>query len=41
MGRDKELYERRIKITDVQIDRLVYELCGLTKAAIQVVGGEK
>jgi len=31
MERDKELYERRIKIVDAQIDRLVYELYGLTE----------
>jgi hypothetical protein len=29
MDRDKELYERQIKIVDMQIDRLVYELYGL------------
>jgi len=31
MKRDKELYERQIKIDDAQIDRLVYELYGLTE----------
>ena len=30
MDRDKELYERQIKRVDVQIDRLVYDLYGLT-----------
>ena len=30
MGQDKELYERQIKIVDAQIDRLVYDLYGLT-----------
>ena len=29
--RDKELYERQIKIVDAQIDRLVYELYELTE----------
>jgi hypothetical protein len=28
---DKELYERQIRIVDAQIDRLVYDLYGLTK----------
>ena len=31
MERDKELYERQIKIVDTQIDRLVYDLYGLTE----------
>jgi len=31
MERDKELYERQIKIVDEQIDGLVYELYGLTE----------
>ena len=31
MERDKELYERQIKIVDAQIDRLVYDLYGLTE----------
>ena len=35
--RDKELYERVVKIVDVQIDRLVYELYGLTEEEIEVV----
>jgi hypothetical protein len=30
MERDKELYERKIKLVDTQIDRLVYDLYGLT-----------
>jgi len=34
--RDKELYERQIKIVDAQIDRLVYDLYGLTEEG----GGE-
>ena len=31
MEQDKEIYERRIKIVDGQIDRLVYDLYGLTE----------
>ena len=37
MERDKELYERQIKIVDKQIDRLVYDLYGLTEEEIKVV----
>ena len=40
MERDKELYERQIKIVDVQIDRLVYDLYGLTEEEVKVVEGE-
>jgi len=40
MERDKELYERQIKIVDAQIDRLVYELYGLTEEEIKVVEGK-
>jgi len=39
MERDKELYERRIKIVDAQIDRLVYDLYGLTEEEVKVVEG--
>ena len=39
MERDKELYERQIKIVDAQIDKLVYELYGLTEEEIKVVEG--
>ena len=39
MERDNEIYERQIKIVDVQIDRLVYELYGLTEEGIEVAGG--
>ena len=40
MKRDKELYERQIKIDDAQIDRLVYELYGLTEEEeVNVVEG--
>jgi type I restriction-modification system DNA methylase subunit len=41
MERDKELYERQIKIADVQIDRLVYDLYGLTEEEIGVVEGSE
>jgi hypothetical protein len=37
MERDKELYERQIKIVDMQIDRLDYELYGLTEEEVKVV----
>jgi len=37
--RDKELYERQIKIVDSQIDGLVYDLYGLTEEEIKVVEG--
>jgi hypothetical protein len=40
MERDKELYERQIKFVDAQIDRLVYELYGLTEEEVKVVEGE-
>ncbi len=40
MERDKELYERQIKIVDAQIDRLVYDLYGLTEEEIKVVEKE-
>ncbi|NAS88656.1 hypothetical protein C4E24_02795 [ANME-1 cluster archaeon AG-394-G21] len=39
MGRDKELYERQIKFVDAQIDRLVYDLYGLTEEEVKVVEG--
>jgi len=41
MERDKELYERQIKVVDAQIDRLVYDLYGLTEEEVKVVEGEK
>ena len=34
---DKGLYERQIKIVDAQIDRLVYDLYGLTEEEVKVV----
>jgi hypothetical protein len=37
MERDKELYERQIKMVDAQIDRLVYDLYGLTEEEINEV----
>ncbi|MBE9595034.1 MAG: hypothetical protein IMF19_16325 [Proteobacteria bacterium] len=40
MDRDKELYERQIKMVDAQIDRLVYDFYGLTKEEVKVVEGE-
>ena len=39
MERDKAIYERQIKIVDAQINKLVYDLHGLTEAEIKVVGG--
>jgi len=39
MERDKELYERQIKIVDTQIDRLVYDLYELTEVEVKVVEG--
>jgi len=39
MERDKELYERQIKIIDAQIDGLVYDLYGLTEEEVKVVEG--
>jgi hypothetical protein len=41
MERDKELYERQIKIVDAQIDGLVYDLYGLTEEEVKVVEGER
>ena len=40
MERDKELYERPIKIVDAQIDRLVYDLYGLTEEEVKMVEGD-
>ena len=39
MERDKELYEQQIKIANAQIDKLAYELYGLTKEEVKVVDG--
>jgi hypothetical protein len=37
--RDKELYERQIKIVDAQINGLVYDLYGLTGEEIEIIEG--
>ena len=37
---DRALYQRQIEATDVEIDRLVYELYGLTAAEIAFVKGD-
>nr|QNO56322.1 hypothetical protein HFIEAGJK_00039 [Methanosarcinales archaeon ANME-1 ERB7] len=37
MDQDKELYERQIKMVDAQIDKLVYDLYGLTEEEVKVV----
>ncbi len=37
MEMDKELFERQIIIVDMQIDRLVYALYGLTEREVKVV----
>ena len=39
MDRDKELYERQIKIVNTQIDRQVYDFYGLTEEEMKVVEG--
>jgi type I restriction-modification system DNA methylase subunit len=36
MEQDKELYEQQIKIVDKQIDKLVYDLYGLTEEEVKV-----
>ena len=36
MEQDKEIYERQIKIVDAQIDKLVYDLYGLTEEEAKV-----
>ena len=37
LERDKELYERQIRIVDAQIDRLVCDLYGLTEEEVKEV----
>ncbi len=37
MERDKELYERQIRIVDAQIDKQVYDVYGLTEEEVKVV----
>ena len=39
MERDKEIYERQIKLVDAQIDGLVYDFYGLTEEEIKIVKG--
>jgi hypothetical protein len=41
MEQDKELYERQIMMVDAQIDRLVYDLYGLTEEEVKVVESVK
>ena len=36
MDRDKELYERQVKVVDAQIGQLVYDLYGLTEEVMMV-----
>jgi hypothetical protein len=38
---EKELFEHQIKVTDKEIDKLVYELYGLTLEEIAIVEGNK
>lgn len=40
VGPKQEAIEREIKATDEEIDRLVYELYGLTEEEIKIVEGE-
>ena len=40
LPQDKEMLQRRIQTTDAQIDRLVYELYGLTEEEIKIVEGK-
>ena len=37
MERDKEIYERQVKIVDAQIDRLVYGLMGEEIKVVKVL----
>jgi hypothetical protein len=39
LPQDKTMLQRQIEATDQQIDRLVYELCGLTEDEIGIVEG--
>ncbi len=39
LGSEKEMIQRRINATDTEIDRLVYELYGLTDEEIAIVEG--
>jgi hypothetical protein len=38
-AQERTLIQRQIETTDRQIDRLVYELYGLTEEEIAIVGG--
>jgi len=40
LGSEKEMIQRRINAKDAEIDRLVYELCGLTDEEIAIVEGK-
>lgn len=40
MPRDKEIIQQQIDATDRQIDKLVYELYGLTEEEIKIVEGK-
>ena len=40
LGSEKEMIQRRINATDAEIDRLVYELYGLTDEEIAIVEGK-
>ena len=37
---DRELYQRQLDATDREIDKLVYELYGLTEEEIKIVEGK-
>ena len=39
LPQEKEMIQRQIQATDGQIDRLVYELYGLTEEEIKIVEG--
>jgi hypothetical protein len=40
LGSEKEMIQRRINATDAEIDRLVYELYGLTDEELAIVEGK-
>ncbi|OPY19551.1 MAG: hypothetical protein A4E24_01567 [Methanomethylovorans sp. PtaU1.Bin093] len=40
LGSEKEMIQHRIHATDAEIDRLVYELYGLTEEEIAIVEGK-
>jgi len=39
LPQEQEMVKREIESTDKSIDRLVYELCGLTEDEVKVVEG--